>query len=526
MKKGKNVKILQVTLPYDRDLHGHLAVHFPHIEDYRIRSRSLDARGVGKGRPPRYHYVLEYREAGDEPWPVIHQNFVTKKKFSTPPLIVGAGPAGLFCALRFAEYGIPTRILERGDTASKRMHRIAKFWRYGELDEETNVCFGEGGAGLFSDGKLVTRIKSPFVSYVMKKFIDYGAPEELAWVSAPHLGSHKIRKMISSIGQDLKRQGSRIECKSKVVGLIFEDKGEDKGVRGVVLESGERIRADHVILATGHSAMDIYLYCRQNGIALEARPFSVGVRIEHSREALNRIQYGSFPFEEKLGASSYRLSWEDPQTMRSAYSFCMCPGGYVLSSGTQKDGLVTNGMSNDGHNSPWSNGAIVAQVQSGRDFTGDHVLAGAFYREAIEKKAFELSKLKATGRELPAMYVGEFLEGRSADRPLPPHSSPSGIFRQDLREILPMDIVDHLKKALKKFDQKIAGFASCDRAILIAPETRTSAPVAIARNPFTLVSLSHQGLYPCGEGAGYAGGITSAAVDGVRVCEAILHSSP
>ena len=370
----------------------------------------------------------------------------------------------------------------------------------------------------FSDGKLITRIKSPFVSYVMKKFVDYGAPPEVAYSSNPYLGSHKIRKIISTIGQHLTACGHSISYNHKVTELILEG----NRVKGVILASGKKIFSDHLILATGHSAREFYHYCQNHGIAMAPKPFAVGVRIEHPRQAIDQMQYGGFQSDEKLGAAYYRLSWTDILEQRGIFSFCMCPGGYVLSSATEKAGLVINGMSNYSRHSPWSNAAIVVQVQAGRDFP-DHILAGARYQQSIERKAFQYSRQKATGRELPAMYVSELLKGQLTDQPLPHHSSPSGLFKQDLREILPAVITEHLQKGLLQFNQNIAGFSTHKQAILIAPETRTSAPVTILRNTHTLDSVSHRGLYPCGEGAGHAGGITSAAVDGIRVCEAILH---
>ena len=513
-------KIIRFSLPYDQDLGQYLAEKYPEIKNYRILSRSLDARRAVQGRTPLHHYVLEQGQGGESS---TGERFFTDKKFHRPPIIIGQGPAGLFCALRFAEYQIPTIILERGAPVGERMRRIARFWRYGQLNQDTNVCFGEGGAGLFSDGKLLTRIKSPLVSYVMKKFVDYGAPEEVAYVSNPHLGSHRIRKIISAIAQHLTDCGHRLGYHNKVCELIVEKKTAQSQVRGVVLESGEKIYSDHVILATGHSAREFYHYCKDQDIAMSLRPFSVGVRVEHPRQAIDGMQYGSFQSEEKLGAARYRLSWVDPLTKRGIFSFCMCPGGYVLSCATEGDGMVTNGMSNYACNSPWSNSAFVVQVSAGQDFAADHVLAGMNYQREIEQKAWQCSRHKATGRELPAMYMSEFLQGKLTPRPLPVHSSPSGLFKQDLRAILPPAIVDHLVRALGEFGHFIPGFSCHEQAIVIAPETRTSAPVTIERDPHTLVSRSHGGLYPCGEGAGYAGGITSAAVDGVRVCEAILR---
>ena len=511
-------QIVRITLPYNRDLRAYLAQEMPAaLPDYRILSQAFDAREASRGRVPRYHYTLEYGAKRECP---KGEKFATQKSFSLPPVIVGAGPAGLFCALRFAEYNIPTIIVERGESAPKRMGKIARFWRYGQLDPETNVCFGEGGAGLFSDGKLLTRIKSPYISYIMRKFVHYGAPSEVAWVANPHLGSHKIRKIISAITADLKSRGHSLLYGSKVVAL--EEQGGE--VKGVVLADGRKIFSNHIILATGHSARELYHYAWQKKVAMQPKPFAVGVRIEHPRAAIDSMQYGALSTDTRLGAARYRLSWTDWSTQKGIFSFCMCPGGYVLSSGTERDALVTNGMSNYACNSPWSNAALVVQVKSGVDFAAEHPLEGLRYQEAIERKAFQCSESKATGRELPAMYAYEFLEQKVTDRPLPRGSAPSGLFKEDLCDILPSALVGHLTQALRRFERRIPGFASHGEAILVAPETRTSSPVTFVRDAKTLVSSSHHGLYPCGEGAGYAGGITSAAVDGIRVCEAILSS--
>lgn len=510
-------QVLKISLPYHEDFTRHLAARYPHIKNYLLISKSLDARNAVRGRTPLFHYVLKYgspKEKLREPM----EHFYTKKKFSSPPLIVGLGPAGLFCALRFKEYGIPTTILEQGESTFQRMKKIAQYWRYGKMDPSSNVCFGEGGAGLFSDGKLKTRIKSPFVPYIMNQFVKYGAPPDIAWLSNPHVGSHKIRQVIARMAGDLQKNGHPLHYQSKVNSLVIKG----KQVVGVVLENGEKKFSNHIILATGHSARGLYRYLYQNGVALKAKPFAIGVRIEHPRKDLDQMQYGSFSGDEKLGAADYHLTQTEPEEKKGVFSFCMCPGGYVLNSSTQEDTLVTNGMSNHGKNSPWSNAAIVVQVEHGRDFSGDHPLSGLEYQEAIEQKASKLSLEKATGKELPAMYVTEFIEGTYTSRPLPRSSAPSRLFKQDLRAILPPALISSLKKALLNFDQKIKGFTTSKDAIIVAPETRTSAPVTLLRNPETMASLSHPGLYPCGEGAGYAGGITSAAADGIKVCEAIL----
>jgi len=400
------------------------------------------------------------------------------------------------------------------------MKSIARFWRYGEFDSENNVCFGEGGAGLFSDGKLITRIKSPHVSYVMKRMVDFGAPPETAYVSNPHLGSNKIRLLINKISDSLVSQGCEIHYNTKVSELLYE--GDPQKVVGVKTSDGKVLHSSHVVLATGHSAEDMYHHLSSKKVAMTAKDFAVGVRIEHPRRFVDHLQYGNFAGE-KLGAARYRLSYHDSSTERGTYSFCMCPGGYVLSSGTDSDGIVVNGMSNYARNSPWSNAALVVSVNAYRDFGDSDILAGLKFQKEIEKRAFNASKERASGKELPSQSLKDFLNGGMKEQDLPKSSSPSGTTWSPLRDILPEQISSQLDRALHEFDRKMKGFVT-DQALLLAPETRTSAPVTINRDPEGLFSTNHAGLYPCGEGAGHAGGITSAAVDGVKVAMSILKS--
>jgi uncharacterized protein len=509
-------KKLQFELPFDQDLGKFISSKYPEVREFRTISKSLDARGAPRGRKPSFHYIIEALvEDGDEyasaaPLPRLGP-------LNSKPIIIGAGPGGLFCAVRLAEYGVPCILLERGDKAQNRMLKIARFWRYGELDAETNVCYGEGGAGLFSDGKLITRIKSPLVSYVMHKLVDFGAPPETAYESNPHLGSNKIRGIISRISEWLRGQGCEIRYNSRVEKILTED-GQAIGVE---LSNGERLYSNHIVLATGHSATELYQHLEEIKVAMRPKDFAVGVRIEHSRRYIDSIQHGKFCTSPELGSARYRLSWHDKTSERGVYSFCMCPGGYVLSSGTEKNGIVVNGMSNFARNSPWSNAALVVSVKGQDDAQASDLMGGLNFQHQIERKAYELSCQHASGRELPAMTIREFMNGKLDDRPLPVSSSPSGVFKADIRSIFPDFIVEHLKAGLKEFERDLPGFAHPD-ALLIAPETRTSAPLTIVRDKESLVSTSHQGLYPCGEGAGYAGGITSAAVDGVKIAESIL----
>ncbi|TDJ03838.1 MAG: hypothetical protein E2O68_09315 [Deltaproteobacteria bacterium] len=515
---GKKINLI---LEFNQDLEKALKKKFPKLEDFRILSKSLDARKSNQGRTPRYNYLVEVKLSG-ETFSKYVESFPQLGALPQKPIIVGAGPGGLFCALRLAEYGIPSILIERGGRAQERMKKIAKFWRYGEFDGENNVCFGEGGAGLFSDGKLITRIKSPFIKYVMHKMVEFGAPPEIEYLANPHLGSNKIRPLINKITDYLKTVGCEIHYHSKVTKIL----SENSIITGVTIKTDEGeqdLFSPNVVLATGHSAKDLYYHFREQHVSMKPKDFAIGVRIEHPREVIDHLQLGNFAKQDSLKSARYALSFHDKTTDHGTYSFCMCPGGYVLSSGTEDDGLVVNGMSNYARGSRWSNSAIVVTVKADEDFsTKDNVLAGLDFIKEIEHKAFNLSKEQATGRELPAITVEEFLNDSLNSEPLPKTSTPSGIFKADLREIFPPFVIQHLKNALKNFDKKMKGFIH-PKSILIAPETRTSAPVTITRDKETLESLTHKGLYPCGEGAGYAGGITSSAVDGIKVAMAIIN---
>ena len=504
---------IQLKLDFDTSLEQYLKKKYSDLSEFRILSKSLDARGAPNGKKPVYHYTVEIINKG-ESFAQLEQHF---EDLSGVQKNIGAGPAGLFAALRAQEYGVKTTIVERGDIANKRMLYISKYWKKGVLNTENNVCFGEGGAGLFSDGKLITRVKSPFIKYVMRKFVEFGAPEEVEYLANPHLGSNKIRQLISKITDSLKESGHTFYYNNKAVDLIFEN----NKITHVVLNDGEKLKADHVILATGHSASDLYYQLVEKNVAMKHKDFAVGVRIEHPRELIDKLQHGDYYESEILGAAKYKLTYHDKSVDKGTYSFCMCPGGYVLSSGTDEKGIVVNGMSNYARNSRWSNSALVVTCQAGVDFSKDDILSGLNFQQSIEEKAFAVSKTEADGKMLPAMSVSEFLSGKLSDEPLPKTSCPSGLFKTDLTKIFPDFITKQLRAGLRDFDQKIPEFSG-KNAVLIAPETRTSAPVTILRDKLTFESTSHKGLYPCGEGAGYAGGITSAAVDGIKIMESIL----
>lgn len=517
-------KIIALAINFDEDLDQVVSRDYPWITKFRIISRSLDARGAHRGKVPQIHWEIQAIAEGDNV-PQFEEKFVPRPAFPTTPVIVGAGPAGLFCALRLMEYGIPSIVMERGKRVKERMKDITQFWKHGALDEESNVCFGEGGAGLFSDGKLMTRVKSPYVKYVMKRLIDFGAPAEVLYLANPHVGSNKLRRIIGGIGDYLMARGCQFHFSSCVEALLIDRPpiADKPTVTGVRLRDGRTFASPHVVLATGHSAKNIYQFLAAHEVALAPKDFAVGVRVEHPRSYIDQIQWGKFAGDPRLGTSTYKLADHNRESDRGTYSFCMCPGGFVLSSGTQKNGLVTNGMSNFARQAPWSNAALVVSVKK-EDYFQDSVLDGLIFQEAIERRAFNAVTCLGSSRHLPAMFLTEFLDGKISTRKLPVSSTPSGIVKVPLNEILPEFVTEALKRSLVKFNQKMNGFIN-ENAILIAPETRTSSPLTICRDKHSLSSISHLGLYPCGEGAGYAGGITSAAIDGINVAESIIRSS-
>jgi len=433
-------KKLQFILDFDENIDSFLKTEYPNYIDYRVVRKSLDARGANRGKKPRYEYQIEVIFAGEN-FSAHYEKFLDLSSKNLNPIIVGSGPAGLFCALRLLEYGIKSTIIERGTTSSERMVKISKYWKSGVIDPESNVSFGEGGAGLFSDGKLITRIKSPYVSYIMKKLVDFGAPKETAYLSNPHLGSNKIRKLITVITKYLKEQGCIIHFNTKMKRIILNN----EEVHGIEVEDGTIHYSNKIILATGHSARDVYHHLAEINCDLKAKDFAVGVRVEHGRNLINEIQLGEFSNSELLETANYRLTCHNKKTDRGTYSFCMCPGGYILSSGTEANGLVTNGMSNFSRSAPWSNSALVTSVVAGKDFNG--VLGGIEFQKNIEHKAYIYSKEFATGKELPAQGIQDFLAGNKS-RTLLKSSCPSGLISINLESILPEFITEHLKVSL------------------------------------------------------------------------------
>ncbi|MFW5872191.1 MAG: NAD(P)/FAD-dependent oxidoreductase [bacterium] len=512
----KEPKCISLQLDYDKDLEQFLFHNYPDMQDYKVVKRSLDPRGAPRGRKPKYNYQIE----------LLFENVSKDENFHLPhfgpmketPIIVGAGPAGLFAALYFADHGISSIVIERGDPIQQRIKKIAKFWKDGILDVDSNVCYGEGGAGLFSDGKLYTRVKSPLIKYFRKRLVDFGAPEFTLWDNEPHIGSNKLRRIINTITKYLEDCGTKFLFNTKLVDIDFDN--HSNTVKSIYLSNGQKMDTRYLLLATGHSATDIYYMLGNKNVTMQCKNFAIGFRIEHRRDLIDHSQFGPFAGDELLGAAKYRLKTKINE-QQSVFSFCMCPGGYILSSGTDVDGLVTNGMSNFKHNSKWSNSAIITNVLIGREF-GAKWDEGLKFQRLIEYKAWHLSKeYNGLGKILPGLHIHDLLKTGRPTRRLPPNSVLGNCIAAPIQEIFPFSIFEVLLLAIDRFAGKIKGFNNHD-ALVVAPETRTSSPVTIVRDRKTLESISNPGLYPLGEGAGYAGGITSAAVDGMTAAERII----
>lgn len=438
-----------------------------------------------------------------------------RRKSELRPVIVGFGPAGFTAGLILAREGLRPMIIERGADVETRTAQVKDFWNRRHLNPQSNVQFGEGGAGTFSDGKLTTGIKDPFITKVIDELINHGAPEEIAYSATPHIGTDRLGAVVKAIREEIISLGGEVRFNTRLTDIIIAN----KSVQGITFEdiNGNKtdFETDTLLLCIGHSARDTVEMLYKRGFEIVQKPFSMGVRIEHPRELIDKAQFGDCAGNPKLGAAVYKMACH-PEHGRGAYTFCMCPGGTVVCASSEENRVVVNGMSEYARDGENSNSALLVGIEP-ENFGSDYPLAGIEIQRNIESKAFE-----AAGGDYsaPCQLVGDFLAGnRSTKLSFVKPSCPTGVVPGDIRKILPERITDTMASAIVKMDKMLSGFALPD-AVLTAPETRSSSPVRILRNDIYQSNI--RGVYPCGEGAGYAGGIVSAAVDGIRCAHAVL----
>lgn len=431
------------------------------------------------------------------------------------PLVVGFGPCGIFAGLLLAQMGFKPIVLERGKEVRQRTKDTWGLWRKSVLNPESNVQFGEGGAGTFSDGKLYSQIKDPqhHGRKVLEEFVRAGAPDEILYINKPHIGTFRLTGMVETMREEIIALGGEVRFEQKVSDLLVD--GEQ--LTGVVLESGEQLHARHVVLALGHSARDTFRMLHAKGVFMEAKPFSIGFRIEHPQTLIDKARLGKYAGHPKLGAADYKLVYH-AKNGRSVYSFCMCPGGTVVAATSEPGRVVTNGMSQYSRNERNANSGIVVGIDPERDYPGGP-LAGIELQERLEAHAYVLG---GSNYQAPAQLVGDFVAGRASTAlgSVEPSYKP-GVTLLDLAESLPAFAIEAIREALPAFDRQIKGYNLHD-AVLTGIETRTSSPLRITRDA-TYQSVNLKGLFPAGEGAGYAGGILSAGVDGIRIAEAVAR---
>lgn len=494
------------------------------IKKLKIVRQSIDARDK-KDIHLKYSVLIWLQNAADEKRfaqinDVPYEEFESlkpirqgTKPLALRPVIAGAGPAGLFCALRLSEYGFSPLIVEQGKDIDRRIADFEKLCSFGILNPKSNVCFGEGGAGAFSDGKLTTRIKDPRTAFVLEVLVEAGAPQDILYSAKPHMGTERIRSAIKKIREKIMANGGEVKFDTTLTGIKIAD-GKIKEILAENKGSTEKNRTDILVLATGHSARETFAMLHEEGVALQKKPFAIGLRIEHPREFIDRSQYGDFFDHPRLGAAEYRLTTRFEN--RGVYTFCMCPGGEVINSSTENGHFAVNGMSYYARNMQNSNSAVVVTV--GTDDLKDDPLSGVEFQRQWEKRCFEISD----GRGLPAQRLEDFYKNETGKgfgivKPsIKPYARPS-----DLNICLPVFVADGIKKGVLDFARMIRGFDMPD-AVLTGVEMRTSSPLTIPRGE-DLTARGVEGLYPAGEGGGHAGGIVSAAVDGLKVAQAIIE---
>ena len=529
------LRITELKLPLDHPdealreaIVQRLGIRDEQLLSFNLFKRSYDARK--KNSELLFIYTIDL-EASNEaellskfaddrnigPAPDVTYKFVGQAPadLQERPIVVGFGPCGIFAGLLLAQMGFKPIILERGKEVRQRTKDTWGLWRKSVLNPESNVQFGEGGAGTFSDGKLYSQIKDPqhHGRKVLEEFVKAGAPDEILYINKPHIGTFRLTGMVEQMRQDMIALGAEVRFQQKVTDLLIED-GQ---LTGVVLESGEQLHSRHVVLALGHSARDTFRMLHAKGVYMEAKPFSVGFRIEHPQTLIDKARLGKYAGHPKLGAADYKLVYH-AKNGRSVYSFCMCPGGIVVAATSEPGRVVTNGMSQYSRNERNANSGIVVGIDPERDYPGGP-LAGIELQERLEAHAYVMG---GSNYQAPAQLVGDFVAGRpsTALGSVEPSYKP-GVTLGDLAPSLPDFAIEAIREALPAFDRQIKGYNLHD-AVLTGIETRTSSPLRITRGE-DFQSLNLKGLFPAGEGAGYAGGILSAGVDGIRIAEAVAR---
>lgn len=492
------------------------------ITDIKIYKQSIDARNKDN-----IHFVYTIDVLLDNEKTVLKKN-KDKDVSLTPdmeykyvardlncdsrPIVIGFGPAGIFCALILSQMGLKPIVLERGEDIDSRTKTVEKFWNSGVLNTKSNVQFGEGGAGTFSDGKLTTRIKDMRCRKVLEELVKNGAPEEIMYIAKPHVGTDLLKGVVKNIRNYMISLGAEVHFDSKVSDFIIED----NAIKGVCVNDSYIIKSDYVVLSVGHSARDTFEVLHKRQVIMEQKPFAMGVRIEHKQSLINKSQYGDENIAKILGAADYKLTYTTSKG-RGVFTFCMCPGGQVVAAASENNMVAVNGMSNHARDDENANSAVLVQIYP-EDFGSDYILAGVELQRSLERKAFEMG---GGNYNAPAQLLGDFMSNKTSEYLGEiKNSYRPNIKLSNLNELLPDFMAEAIKEALPNMGKQLKGFDNAD-SLLTAVESRSSSPVRILRDSKTYESLNIKGLYPVGEGAGYAGGIVSAAVDGIVAAEKV-----